>query len=126
MLSKIKHNAAVFAVFIVAFVLLSIVTQSIIGSFSQHSSVEFGDFSQFAQANQVVVYHSPQCPICGNLKQYLDKRGFTYTAKNIDDSVAFANEFDSLGFKSIPLIVTAKKVIIGFDKNEVDKLIHQP
>lgn len=124
MLAKIKHNFAVFGVFLVASFLLSMLTQMLFTHYSGSRSVEKGDYSQFAAADQVVVYHSPKCPVCGNLKQYFDHVGFKYIEKNIDTSDVFATEFESLGFKSIPLIVTSDKVVIGFNKSEVDKLIN--
>ena len=67
----------------------------------------------------VIVYSTVGCAFCATEKQWLDKLGVKYTAKNIDEDKAAEKELlDKLGgtYQGVPTTVINDEVIVGFNR----------
>jgi len=72
----------------------------------------------------VVIYSTPACVWCNEAKKYLKKHKIEYKDYDISNNLAKRMEMVKLsGQMGVPVIVIDKKVIVGFDKREIDKLL---
>jgi len=70
---------------------------------------------------QVTVYSATWCAFCHAAKDYLDKKGITYTDKDVDSDRTFAEEAVSLsGQRGIPVLEINGTIIVGFDRPRID------
>lgn len=72
----------------------------------------------------VIIYSTPTCPFCKMTKDYLKSRKVDF--KDIDVSVdqkAAKEMVDKSGQMSVPVIEIGDKIIVGFDKKEIDKAL---
>lgn len=70
---------------------------------------------------QVTVYSATWCAFCHAAKEYLGKKGVTYTEKDIDSDKAVAQEaVDKSGQMGIPVIDINGTIIVGFDRPRID------
>lgn len=68
---------------------------------------------------QVTVYSTTWCAFCATEKQWLDKLGVKYVAKNIEEDEAANKELlDKLGgnFQGVPVTDIAGEMILGFNR----------
>lgn len=72
----------------------------------------------------IKVYSSDNCGYCIKLKEYLDSLGVSYETVDVDESEDNAYELIRLtNQSSIPVTVIGDEVIIGFDKDKIDKAL---
>jgi len=71
----------------------------------------------------VTVYTSNSCSYCKVLKMYLEARGITYKEKNINDNNEYMLELVNRNIMSVPVIIIDDNVVIGFKKDEIEKLL---
>lgn len=72
----------------------------------------------------ITIYSTPACPYCIRLKSYLNQRGTSFT--NIDVSVdkEGLDKMVSLsGQMGVPVIDVDGQIVVGFDKEKIDKLL---
>lgn len=70
-------------------------------------------------AAAVTVYSTTWCAFCATEKQWLDKMGVKYVAKNIEEDEAASKELlEKLGgnFTGVPVTDIAGEMILGFDR----------
>ena len=68
---------------------------------------------------QVTIYSTSWCAFCATEKQWMDKLGVNYVAKNIEEDKDAEKELlDKLGgnFQGVPVTDVAGEVILGFDR----------
>lgn len=68
---------------------------------------------------QVTIYSTSWCAFCATEKQWMDKLGVKYVAKNIEEDKDAEKELlDKLGgnFQGVPVTDVAGEVILGFDR----------
>jgi len=69
----------------------------------------------------IVIYSATWCAFCHAAKDYLDKKGYHYTDKDVDSDRAIAEEVVKLsGQTGIPVLDINGQVIIGFDRPRID------
>ena len=71
---------------------------------------------------EVLIYSTPTCPYCVKVKEYLDSHCIEF--KNIDvstDQDKVQEMIDKSGQMGVPVIDIDGEIIIGFNKNEIDK-----
>ena len=74
----------------------------------------------------ITLYSADWCAYCHATKQYLDKQGATYEEKNIEKNPEFAIEAEKIsGQTGIPVIDIDGKIIIGFNRPEVEKALNK-
>jgi len=72
----------------------------------------------------VIVYSTPACVWCNEAKKYFKKNKISYKDYDISNNLAKKMEMVKLSNQmGVPVIVIDKKVIVGFDKREIDKLL---
>ena len=72
----------------------------------------------------VKIYSTPTCPWCKKVKAYLDEKNIAY--ENIDvsrDQTAQKEMIEKSGQMGVPVIDIDGKIIVGFDKEEIDKTL---
>lgn len=73
----------------------------------------------------VKIYSTPACPYCKGLKAYLTEKGIAFEDIDVSTDKAKAKEaIEISGQMGVPvLVVNEKKVIVGFDKEEINKAL---
>ena len=76
------------------------------------------------------VYTTSTCPYCKMLKDYLDRRGVTYTERLVDQDDTVREEMmqASGGFLGVPFTVVEKgdgmkETVVGFDRGRLNSLM---
>jgi len=78
---------------------------------------------------QVKIYSTPVCPYCHMLKDYLKGKKVSFEDINVAEDEAAANEMvEKSGQMGVPVaIITTdsgqEKVIIGFDKSQINQIL---
>jgi glutaredoxin 3 len=73
----------------------------------------------------VTVYTSPSCVWCVRAKKYLHSRGIKYREVNVaKDRRGAMDMMMKSGQRGVPVIDINGHIIVGFDKDEIDRLIH--
>ncbi|MCB2206084.1 NrdH-redoxin [bacterium] len=78
-----------------------------------------------AQTQRVVVFSTPTCPHCVNVKRYLKQQGIRF--KDVDvsrDSRAAADMVRKTGQQGVPQLWINNRPIVGFDKTKIDNLLN--
>lgn len=73
---------------------------------------------------KVLIYSTSTCPYCVKVKEYLDSRNIGF--ENIDvstDQDKVQEMIDKSGQMGVPVIDIDGKIVIGFNKAEIDKLL---
>lgn len=72
----------------------------------------------------VTVYTTPTCGFCVKVKDYLKKAGVTFSEYNVADNREKAEEMvKKSGQMGVPVIDINGKIIVGFNKPEIDKAL---
>ena len=74
----------------------------------------------------VVVYTTPTCGYCHQLKGYLRQQGVPFTEHDVSRDREAASEMIRLsGQQGVPVSLIDDKVVIGFDRPAIDQLLSQ-
>lgn len=74
--------------------------------------------------DQVIVYSTPTCVFCKNVKAYFDEKGIAYEEINVLADSAKAQEMiDKSGQMGVPVTDYKGTVIVGFDKPKLEAAI---
>lgn len=72
----------------------------------------------------VTVYTTPTCGFCMNVKNYLKESGVSFTEYNVADNREKAEEMvRKSGQMGVPVLDINGKIIVGFNKQEIDKAL---
>lgn len=73
---------------------------------------------------EIIVFSTPTCPWCIRLKQYLDEKNVKYKTVDVSiDPYQVQKMVDKSGQMGVPQMWIDDKVVVGFDKVEIDKLL---
>jgi len=73
---------------------------------------------------KIKVYSSPTCPYCVALKNYLKEKGFEFEDIDVSSDFQAAQEMiEKSGQMGVPVIDIDGQIIVGFDKEKVDKAL---
>jgi glutaredoxin-like YruB-family protein len=73
---------------------------------------------------RVTVYSTPTCTWCNTLKRYFDEHGVRYTDIDVSSNQQKAEEMvRRSGQQGVPQTDINGTVVIGFDKNKINKLL---
>ncbi|MDT8323562.1 MAG: glutaredoxin domain-containing protein [Bacteroidota bacterium] len=78
-----------------------------------------------AQTQRVVVFSTPTCPHCVNVKRYLKQHGVRF--KDVDvsrDGRAAAEMVRKTGQQGVPQLWINNRPIVGFDRAKIDNLLN--
>ena len=77
-----------------------------------------------ATNDQVIVYSTPTCVFCKNVKAYFDEKGISYQEINVLADSAKAQEMiDKSGQMGVPVTDYKGTVIVGFDKPKLEAAV---
>ena len=75
-------------------------------------------------AQKVLVYSTPTCPYCVRLKQYLTEKNIPFEEFDVGTDQAKAEEMiKKSGQMGVPVIDIDGKIVVGFDKPEIQKAL---
>jgi glutaredoxin-like YruB-family protein len=73
---------------------------------------------------KVVIYSTPTCVHCNRAKEYFKANKVEYDDRNVAFDLELRRDMIMLSDqKSVPVIVIDKKVIVGFDKERIEKAL---
>jgi len=74
---------------------------------------------------KVIVFSTPACSWCRTLKQYLKKNGIRFRDIDVSrDQAAAKDMLRRTGQQGVPVTLINNRPIIGFNKNELNKLLN--
>ncbi|MEM9462085.1 MAG: glutaredoxin domain-containing protein [Myxococcota bacterium] len=85
--------------------------------------------TKVAPAEGVIVYKTAWCGVCKKVEGYLERKGVSYEAKDIEKDRQAAAELtakaQAQGVKtgSVPVIDVGGQLIVGFDRGRLEKLL---
>lgn len=72
----------------------------------------------------VIVFSTPTCPHCNHAKRYLRERGVRFRDVDVSkDPVAARDMVRRSGQQGVPVIDIGGKIVVGFNRSEVDRLL---
>ncbi len=73
---------------------------------------------------KVTVYHTSSCPWCHKAMEFLKANKVKFTKKNVGEDQKAAQEMiKKSGQQGVPVIDIGGKIIVGFDEDELKKLL---
>ncbi|MBN2738503.1 MAG: glutathione S-transferase N-terminal domain-containing protein [Spirochaetales bacterium] len=74
----------------------------------------------------VTLYTTPHCGFCVKVKEYLKQNNVAYTEYNVAEDIIKAEEMvKKSGQMSVPVTDIDGKIIIGFNRPELEKAIQK-
>lgn len=75
---------------------------------------------------KIKVYSTPQCPWCRKVKEYLKDKGVEFENINVAENHEKAQEMvEKSGQMGVPVIDINGKIVLGFDKDNIDMLLEK-
>jgi len=73
---------------------------------------------------KIVVYSTPTCPYCVQVKEYFKQNDLEFIDYNVADDQTKAKEMvEKSGQMGVPVVDIDGNVIVGFNKPEIDKFL---
>ena len=73
---------------------------------------------------KVVIYTTPTCPWCHRAKDYLSRKGISFTEHNVaEDREAAKEMIDKSKQMGVPVIIVDDEVVVGFNQSRLDGLL---
>lgn len=74
---------------------------------------------------EVKVYSTPTCPYCNMVKNYLRSKGIKFVDYDVSKDERKAMEMIRIsGQTGVPVVVINGKVIVGFNKPLIDRMLN--
>lgn len=75
-------------------------------------------------AVKVVIYSTPVCPYCNEIKSYFEKNGVNFEEKNVATNREALIEMKNIsGQLGVPVVVIGDEVLKGYDKKKMASLL---
>ena len=72
----------------------------------------------------ITIYSTPSCPYCIRLKSYLSQKDASFTNIDVSADKEGLDKMVSLsGQMGVPVIDIDGQIVVGFDKEKIDKLL---
>jgi glutaredoxin-like YruB-family protein len=74
---------------------------------------------------KVKIYTTPNCNYCAQAKEYLTEQGIEFEAFDVTKDREAYQEMRSIsgGARSVPVIAVGEEVILGFEREVLDKAL---
>ncbi len=73
---------------------------------------------------KVVIYMTPTCPWCHRAKDYLSRKGISFTEHNVaEDREAAKEMIDKSKQMGVPVIIVDDEIVVGFNQSKLDGLL---
>jgi glutaredoxin-like protein NrdH len=76
---------------------------------------------QSAGKARVVIYTTDHCPYCHQLKRFLVRHHIRFQERNVERSHGAAADYRKLKLRGVPVLVTGKTLISGFQPDKLKK-----
>ncbi|MDZ7838392.1 MAG: Uxx-star family glutaredoxin-like (seleno)protein [Actinomycetota bacterium] len=74
--------------------------------------------------NKILIYSTNTCPYCKQAKDYIKSKGVDYQEIDVSSSRKKLEEMiEKSGQMGVPVIDIGGKVVVGFDKKKIDRLL---
>ena len=74
--------------------------------------------------NNVTIYSTNTWPWCTKVKDYLSSKNIEYTTYDVSKDSDKAKEMvDKSGQRGVPVVDINGSIVVGFDKESIDKLL---
>jgi glutaredoxin-like YruB-family protein len=74
---------------------------------------------------EITVYTTSTCPWCTKVKSYLDEKGIVYREVDVTADVGAARQMlEVTGQRSVPVVTKGSDYVIGFNREEIDRILH--
>ncbi len=74
---------------------------------------------------KIKVFSTPSCPYCVTLKDYLKDKGIEFEDIDVSQDQDQLNEMvEKSGQMGVPVVLVDDQVIVGFDKEKIDKALN--
>lgn len=74
---------------------------------------------------EIIVYSTPTCPACQQVKEYLKSNGISYQDYDVaSDSEARQEMAEKTGSMSVPTLLIDGQTVIGFNRKQLEELLH--
>lgn len=75
---------------------------------------------------EIIIYTLSWCPHCKALKEYLNNKSVEYKNIDVEENEDAAEEIiKKTGQSSFPVVQIEEDIIVGFDKDLIEKLLHK-
>ena len=75
---------------------------------------------------KIIIYTTPTWPFCHRAKEYLSRKGISYTEHNVATDKEKAKEMiQKSGQMGVPVITIDDEIVIGFNQSLIDRLLAQ-
>ncbi|MFZ3074056.1 MAG: glutaredoxin domain-containing protein [Minisyncoccales bacterium] len=72
----------------------------------------------------IKIYSTPFCPYCSTLKDYLKEKKVEFTDVDVSENEKERDEMIELsGQIGVPVVNVDGKIIVGFDKGQIDEVL---
>lgn len=90
---------------------------------SSQPKVEFGDFNQVVidYGNELVLFTKVSCQFCKLEKEYLHSNNIAFKEVSLDDNPKDHQYFHELGEEGVPVLISSKKKLVGYNSSSLDK-----
>ncbi len=73
---------------------------------------------------RVILFTTPTCTFCKKAKRYLRERGVPFKAVDVSRDPAAARDMvRRSGQQGVPVIDIGGKIVVGFDRPKIDRLL---
>ncbi len=82
------------------------------------------DTTTSKKQKRVIIFTTPTCSHCNHAKRYLRERGVRFRDVDVSrDPIAARDMVRRSGQQGVPVIDIGGKIVVGFNKPEVDRLL---
>ena len=76
--------------------------------------------------SKIKIYTTSTCPYCDLVKEHLDEKKLKYEELNIESNEDLAKEMvKKSGQMGVPVVEINNKIIVGVNKEEIDKALEK-
>lgn len=73
---------------------------------------------------KVIVFSTPTCPHCRHAKSYLKTKGIRFTDVDVSRDAHAARDMQRMsGQQGVPVLKIGSRVIVGFDRAKIDRIL---
>lgn len=78
-----------------------------------------------AEQPRVIVFTTPTCSWCRRVKQYFTEKGVRFREVDVTRDQAAARDLVRMtGQMGVPVTLVGNRPVVGFDKPQLDRLLH--